>query len=162
MSTDEGIQIDESDEQSPNAASPIRETLRPSTNRPIETVLHPSKQQEHNSVIEAGMITSEAFPKYSTIELPSEFCKKESEILKWRPISSQRKPNRRNEQVWEESKGMTVMHSQKRPSFQFVRVEIDFRSSLPASYRSVCHSLAFLNGSFVARVRMKRAQPLLQ
>jgi hypothetical protein len=38
--TDEGIQIDESDEQDSNADSPIRETLDSFSNRTVETVSH--------------------------------------------------------------------------------------------------------------------------
>jgi hypothetical protein len=88
ISTDDGIQIDESDEQHPNADSPIRETLDSRSKRTIERVLHPRKQQQHNSVIEAGRSTSETFPKYSKIELPSKFSKKLSETLKFRLSSA--------------------------------------------------------------------------
>jgi hypothetical protein len=41
ISTDEGIQIDESDEHSSKADSPIRESLDSRSNRTIETVVHP-------------------------------------------------------------------------------------------------------------------------
>jgi hypothetical protein len=41
ISTDEGIQIDESDEQDSNADCSIRETLDSRSNDTIETVLHP-------------------------------------------------------------------------------------------------------------------------
>jgi hypothetical protein len=41
ISTDEGIQIDESDEQHRNADSSIRETLDSPSKRTFERVLHP-------------------------------------------------------------------------------------------------------------------------
>jgi hypothetical protein len=53
-----------------------------------EIVLHPEKQQEHNAAIESGMITSETFPTYSTIALPSKFSKKLSQALKFRLASA--------------------------------------------------------------------------
>jgi hypothetical protein len=84
ISTDEGIQIDESDEQYANAYAPIRESLDSLSKLTIETVMHPQKQPQHNSVIEFGIITSETSPKYSTIELPSKFSKKLSYTLKFK------------------------------------------------------------------------------
>jgi hypothetical protein len=83
-STDEGIQIDESDEQHRNADFSIRESVDSLSKRTIETVLHSAKQPQHNSAIEAGIITSESVPKYTTIELPSKLCKKLSETLKFK------------------------------------------------------------------------------
>jgi hypothetical protein len=41
ISTDEGMKMDESEKQDSNALSPIRETRQPSSNRTVETVLHP-------------------------------------------------------------------------------------------------------------------------
>jgi hypothetical protein len=88
ISTDEGIQIDRSDEQRSNADSPIRESLHSLSNRTIETVVHPAKQPQHNSVIEFGIITSETFPKYSKIQLPSKFSNKPPETLKFKLSSA--------------------------------------------------------------------------
>jgi hypothetical protein len=50
--------------------------------------MHPEKQPQHNSVIERGMSTSETFPKYHTIELPSKFSKKLPETLKFKLASA--------------------------------------------------------------------------
>jgi hypothetical protein len=44
-STEEGIQIDESDEQFANAHSSTDDSIEPDSNLTVERDLHPSKQQ---------------------------------------------------------------------------------------------------------------------
>jgi hypothetical protein len=55
ISTDEGMQIDERDEQSENAHLPIRETLEPQANVTVETVSHEEKQNSQRISTDEGM-----------------------------------------------------------------------------------------------------------
>jgi hypothetical protein len=87
-STDDGMQIDESDEQSKNAPDPTRESFEPDSNLKLETVRFPEKQLQSNSSISAGMIIACALPKYRMIDVRSELTRKSSRILKRKLPSS--------------------------------------------------------------------------
>jgi hypothetical protein len=55
VSTDEGIQIDESDEQSSNAEGPMDESREPESKITLEIVLQLAKQESPNFVTPEGM-----------------------------------------------------------------------------------------------------------
>jgi hypothetical protein len=88
ISTDEGIQIDESDEQSRNAYSRIRASRDEDSNRTIETVVQLPKQPQLNSSTKAGISTSIPVPKYITIELHSKFTTKSPITLKFKLLAA--------------------------------------------------------------------------
>jgi hypothetical protein len=71
FSTEEGIQIDESDEQSENVNSSIHESSEPLSNITLETVLQSAKQPPLSFRIRRQIITSHICPKYRIIEIPS-------------------------------------------------------------------------------------------
>jgi hypothetical protein len=94
-------------------------------------VLHPWKQLQHSVVIEAGMITSEPFPKYSKIELPSKFSKKRSDILKFKlssaiKISSNFVPENAKSPKWTSAGGIQKDESDE----QFRNADFSIRESL--------------------------------
>jgi hypothetical protein len=62
--TEEGIQIDESDEQHANAESPIRASREPDSNAMAERDVHPEKQPSQICSTEQGreMDASDAHP----------------------------------------------------------------------------------------------------
>jgi hypothetical protein len=83
ISTDEGIQIDESDEQSENADASIRETLQSESKRTFERFLQQEKQPQLNPSKKDPIITSQSHPRYNTIHLDSEFMIKHSQTFKY-------------------------------------------------------------------------------
>jgi hypothetical protein len=66
--------------RTPSATDLLMECFQ--TSQLKQSCIHENNQQQHNSVIEFGIITFETFPKYSTIEFPSKVFKKLSQTLK--------------------------------------------------------------------------------
>jgi hypothetical protein len=64
ISTDEGIQIDESDEQPPNTHLSIRESLESGSNITFERVAHPEKQCSQMISTEEGIQIDESDEQY--------------------------------------------------------------------------------------------------
>jgi hypothetical protein len=63
-STEEGIQIDESDEQKQNASRSIHESLEPHSNVIVERELHPLKQLSQILSTEEGIRIDESDKQY--------------------------------------------------------------------------------------------------
>jgi hypothetical protein len=59
-STEEGMQIDDSDQQLENADSPIRVSAEPVSNVTLDRVGHPSKHESQRIVTDEGMQIDES------------------------------------------------------------------------------------------------------
>jgi 4-diphosphocytidyl-2C-methyl-D-erythritol kinase len=70
-STGDGMQIDESDEQSVNACNSIRESLEPDSNLTLETIRFPQKHLQPKHSISPGIIIAFPGPKLCMIAVPS-------------------------------------------------------------------------------------------
>jgi hypothetical protein len=68
-----GRQIDKSDEQRANAQSSIDDNLEPGSKITLVICLHWQKQPLLNVSIWLSILTSDSFPKYLIIEIPSAF-----------------------------------------------------------------------------------------
>jgi hypothetical protein len=83
ISTDEGIQTEESDEQPQNAHCSIRESLESDSKRTFERLRQQEKQPQLNPSTKDPTVTSQSHPKYNTIHLDSEFMIKHSQTFKY-------------------------------------------------------------------------------
>jgi hypothetical protein len=87
-STDDGMQIDESDEHHRNAFFSIRETLQPASNLTLATNPFLQQQRQPKDSIPSGMTIDSHGPKNWRIEVHSKLTRKLSLILKLKLPSS--------------------------------------------------------------------------
>jgi hypothetical protein len=77
--TEEGIQIDLSDEHPQNARASTRSSLEFDSNVIVESDRHSAKQDSHRLIIPEPMIKCDAKPKYRITEIPSQSRRKSSQ-----------------------------------------------------------------------------------
>jgi hypothetical protein len=82
FSTEEGIQIDESDEQQQNASDSMQDTWLPDSKITVNICLHSAKHPPPIVSTFLGIINSFAFPKYLFSETQSKSKRKSPQTLK--------------------------------------------------------------------------------
>jgi hypothetical protein len=82
VSTDEGMQIDVSDEQPENAAAPRSETLQPLSKVTVAIFLHPKKHPEPIRSMAFEILTRLLKPKYRTSDVSSRLIRKSSQTFR--------------------------------------------------------------------------------